>query len=418
VPQETRRRSARRPAASACAVAIAAGLFLLSPRPPDTPYWKAFYVVLSEHLGYVYSIDSPRFVNLAREPWHLLDRRERRQSRPLYIFTASMLRACLAPLFPEHATGILLLDPAYAAFVVANFVVLCIAMLAFQGLFPDPAWPFGVFATSLLLIANDVVKLFFWTPHTQVFNVLAPVVAMLCCRWLVSHPAIRPRTLLILGLGLGALALYYGSFLLLLPATVAAVALGRARATEPLPRFLTQLCALSIGFVIAPLVWTAIVVAVAGEFYSDEIARFRQFVWILDAWRAGVLGQEGHFAALLFVRSSAVALWFSAALAVVLACIARSAAVRPAEVIREHGPTLAAAAITFAAALPFFALLGTYGPRLSWNFVPPVLAVVAATGSTVRSRLRPLAGRVLDVGLALAVVTWLAYEVAKRGPWY
>jgi hypothetical protein len=373
--------------------------------------------VLSEHLGYIENIDSPRFVNLAREPWHLLDRREERQSRPLYIVTASLLRACLAPLFPEHPKGVLLLDPAYAAFVVANFVVLWMAMLAFQGLFPDPAWPFGVFTTSVLLVANDVVKLFFWTPHTQMFNVLAPVVAMLSCRWLLSHPAIRASRLLILGLGLGALTLFYGSFLVLLPATLAALAIARARATLPLPNVLTQLGGLSIGFVIAPLAWILTVIALAGEFYSDEIGRFSQFVWILRAWRAGILEKVSLWAMLQFVRASAQALAFPLALAGTIAFVARSVGIRPLEVVREHGPTLTAAAITFTAELAFFALLGAYNPRLSWNLVPPVLAVAAGIGSTLRSRVRPPPGRVLDASVALAVVTWLAFTVAKRGPW-
>jgi hypothetical protein len=35
-----------------------------------------------------------------------------------------------------------------------------------------------VVSVGLLLVTNDISKAFFWSPHTQMFNVLVPVMAV------------------------------------------------------------------------------------------------------------------------------------------------------------------------------------------------------------------------------------------------
>jgi len=413
-----RRRSGRRPIASAFAIVLVAVLFLLAPppRPSDNPRVTLSYVALTPHMGFVLGWDANRFMLLAREPWRLLEPREQRQSRPLYVATAAFLRLFVAPFEPERTRHVVR-EPAWVVYVAMNFVVLLLAVLAFQALFPDSAWPLGIFMTSLLLVANDVVKAFFWTPHTHMFNMLVPAATMVCCRRLYLNPAIRPRALLLLGLGGGTLTLYYGSFTVLLPAAIAALSFGRARATTARPSLLAQIGALGLGFVAVPLAWIVTVTVLAGEFYSEEITHYRQFVWIFHAWNAGRLERTVARLMSAFMRASAEALWFPFTLAVAAACIGRLGRVRAADVTREHRPTLVAAAITFVCAFAFLGLLGTYAVRLSWSLAPPVLALVAAIGATTRSRLPARDRLLVDVGLVLAVVGWLAYGIAKRGPY-
>ena len=54
--------------------------------------------------------------------------------------------------------------------------------------------------------------------------------------------------------------------------------------------------AVSVGFALFPATWWLVVTAVTGEFYSAEVTRFRQFVWIADAGncRVQAVSREGR----------------------------------------------------------------------------------------------------------------------------
>ena len=64
---------------------------------------------------------------------------------------------------------------AYIAYVLLNAFVVLAALLVFHrlvaGWVTRAVW---LVALASFLLANDVVKAFFWTPHTQMFHVLLP----------------------------------------------------------------------------------------------------------------------------------------------------------------------------------------------------------------------------------------------------
>lgn len=404
-----------RPVASAAVIVVLAVLFLLSPRPkPDEyPGVSLNYIALTEHAGFVLNWDSPDFLALAREPQRLLNPREPRQSRPLYVIAAAGLARVVALVLPVH-TSPSLLGAEYVAFVAINFLAVWLSMLGFQSLFRNSSWPLGVFLASTLLAANDVVKQFFWTPHTQMFNIFVPVYAMTLCDWLVSAPIVRARNLVLLGFCSGTLVLLYGSFAAVLPAVILALWFGRRLAWAELK---SSAGSFAVVFLLPTIAWMLLVRAVTGEFYSHEVGKFRQFVWIVDFWRLGVLTKFGPFVAWVFVRSTIAALWFPCALAALATVAARQFGVTRVDVWREYRPILLAVLMTLVCLFPFFALLGTYATRLSWNFVPPVLAVALAAASMTRERVPVGAARWFDIVTVGIVLAWSACEVGKRGPW-
>src|SRR5262249_55062909 len=71
--------------------------------------------------------------------------------------------------------------PGYAAYAILNFLILCATFYCLlqivQNDANDRASALHIVLASLglLVVANDVTKAFFWSPHTQMFNVFIPV---------------------------------------------------------------------------------------------------------------------------------------------------------------------------------------------------------------------------------------------------
>jgi 4-amino-4-deoxy-L-arabinose transferase-like glycosyltransferase len=64
----------------------------------------------------------------------------------------------------------------------------------------------------LLLVGNDVTKAFFWSPHTQLFNVLVPVLALNATLRVLDGAAFDRTFALGLGLAVGLGLTAYGVF--------------------------------------------------------------------------------------------------------------------------------------------------------------------------------------------------------------
>jgi hypothetical protein len=355
------------------------------------------------------------FQRLAARPTALLEPGSPRQSRPLPIFTAHVLTRALWPLFPRPPAA-LAVDPTYLPFLIMNFVTLIAAVLLYLRLFGEPGWSFAVMATSTLLVANGIVRTYFWSPHTQLSNVLMPVLAMTYCRW----PLLRPDASWHLLAGLaclgGALVLYYGSFVLLLPSLAAGVLIARRRsaASDGNARLLGRLAVVLGGFALVPFAWWLIVTIVAGRFQIDETGD-RWFVWLIDAWMRGprtfafmVRGQLW-----LFAQHCAAVAWFPLALSAGAAAAALLVGVRVAEWVRIHSATIVPAGVTLGLTLLFFGLQGWYLPRFAWNVVPPILVVTAVLLSAVRQQVGRRGGALLACVVAAAVVGWTVHELRR-----
>src|ERR1019366_10797319 len=73
--------------------------------------------------------------------------------------------------------------PAYLAYIALNIAILLAAFFVLRlivrpWMSHDGATRIIIAASGLVLIAYDVVKAFVWSPHTQMFNILVPVLAL------------------------------------------------------------------------------------------------------------------------------------------------------------------------------------------------------------------------------------------------
>ena len=122
-----------------------------------------------------------------------------RQSRPALVLAAAALALPLSPLAdlakrsgvtatrPDIAQtridDALARDfPGFLAYALLNvgFMLACFALFQRIGDVEAPNPPLGVIfiAVAMLLAACDLMKPYFWSPHNQLSNILAPVLAV------------------------------------------------------------------------------------------------------------------------------------------------------------------------------------------------------------------------------------------------
>jgi hypothetical protein len=395
-------------------------------------------VHLAGPFGLSLNCDSPQFMALSREPSALLEPENVRQSRPGMIVAAALLQAPLSWLLPSNGlparsieAGIynpeIIADsfrrelPAYTAYILLNvvlllasFYVLCLIVRPGRG--RDVALGLVLGASGIVLIANDVTKAFVWSPHTQMFNILVPLLAlyMTLRAWqgAMNDRAFAVGAGLITGLGI----LTYPVFVVI-PACVVPLAVyllwrDRAPATPVLLNLLLLLLALSgVPF----LIWYLFVIEVVGDFFQAEMA-IGEVVWMAESWAKGVD---------VFIADWLEKAWkliaFAAPQAIAVAVLAAWLAIwafidpRARAVVRAVAPVALAAAYVSVAVLGFYTCVGWTVDRLGYPIIPAFLGAVAVAATLMAQHLERRT--VFAAGCVLIAVAQIIYVAAKEGPW-
>ena len=380
-----------RPLVHACLAGIVALLFLLRPIPPPSRPWCTFETLrVGRWLYYRLDFDSPVFLDIAYEPAFLfIDHGEWRirQARPLYPLLASALTPVASRIPGLRDMNI---HPAYPAFVVLNLATLAAALWVFTSLVGSSprAWVLGTLL-GVLLFSNDVAKVYTWTPHQQLFNILEPLV----CAWLLRHVACRPTISAarvgVYGIAAGTALLAYGSFSLLLPAILIGLA-ARAWNGEPVGRLAAAGVLGVVGFVLPLSSWVVFMHRRAGGFFLHEVGACRDFVWMVDAWRrAGAPGFARAFATNsanffgTFTHERIIPFFVGAT----AATLSSTAWRRTRVAVRDRRATLLACLVAAALNFFFFWFIGNpcfcYGPRLTFTVLPALLAGAATVLAAV-----------------------------------
>ena len=398
---------------------------------------------------------------LARDPSGLLFHPNSRQSRPGLILLASLIQAPLSlivtpdgPPVPVYqglynplavARSFTRDQPAYLAYILLNIVILLASFHALRAVFErhvpirNGATMVIVVATGLLLIANDVTKAFFWSPHTQMFNILVPVLAVYATQRVIAEQRIARGFALGMGalVGLGMTA--YPFFVvivacMLLPAIVYLVRAASATARngdlrrdlkhEPkhdLGRDLASLAILLTLSAVPSALWYFAVQMTTGRFFSAELD-LRPVVWMKDALEQGVgtlLAQWFDYlhqflvlaAPQAFALAAIVVLLIATVVGVVMRC--RVAPMNLWNAIAMIGIGL----YVSCAVLGFYTCVGWVADRLAYPAIPPLLVAAGVVAVLIAQRL-PASSRTVFAGVYLLVaVGQMIYEVAKIGPW-
>ena len=389
-------------------------LLLAQPSPPPPP----FNGCLFEYPGlrgfrHFLNCDSPEYLGLAQDP-SLVWTHGILQGRPLSFglpwAVAQLLR--LVP-FLETSGPYTPYAREFTAFVLINLFALTAALVCFTRLLE---WGTGVrpgielLLSLVVLAANDVTKLFFWTPHTQIFILLVPCLTMyLSFRLLTRGAPLGATHALLAGLGLGIGALLYGAFLI--------PALAIASIHVLIFRRVWPAVLVCVAALLPYALWAATVYALIGSFHNHEDNMYRHFLWMADcakvslascvpATRDNVLTLFGMAAPILVVPA-------------VLAVLLRLARyIWPGDGHPAPSPALGRAiAFTLGTITLFLLLMGRYAPRLCWFLVPPILLMIAFELQALRLSHPRARLRGLNVSIALACVTYVALLAARQGPY-
>ncbi|MDD5528127.1 MAG: hypothetical protein PHO56_04105 [Patescibacteria group bacterium] len=269
-------------------------LIIAGPLVPDDQQLKQ--CVVNFHLpigGLSMNCDSPEFLRLATDPQYLFEPKNDRQSRPGYIVLPWLVSRPFAPLTvlaekvgfqamrqtpPRFIRPLADYFPAYAGYVLLDIFFLWLAARLFWSLFADAEKKISltVFVFSLFFIANSIFYHYFWSPHTQVFNIFAPVF----CVWaaIKAHQggeSLRKNFFLLSFLaGLGVLA--YQTFILFFPA----VLFGEWLREKKLSRASLLRYLISFILVILPsIIWYYAVIWKTGSYYQHELQTYNYGIW-------------------------------------------------------------------------------------------------------------------------------------------
>ena len=435
---------------------IALGLvmlgLLIGPRVADKDQVEhcVVNVDLPGPFGLSLNCDSPEFMRLANNPSALLESNNTRTSRPAMILAASGIAATVAPLVPKPATiasaaarkdidparvasAMATMGAAYAAYLILNLLILSGAFLIMRQIMiegavagvrsdhvPQSGLSHAVTGFGLLLISNDVVKAFVWSPHTQMFNILAPILCIwiLWMSWndrLVGRWQAFPFAL---GIGFGVAA--YATFSIGLICMLAPWLVRQWMRGFPagLPRPALHAAALA-GIALLPSVtWYLFVKITTGAFYVHE-AKFNQVIWIADAWRDGPLTfLSAWLGNVLDLTMMALPQLLSIAAASAWTIIMLRRSEQPIlPTFKAAGPVLVFCGVVAALFLAFYATVGFIRPRLAFGVIPPfvvaagILALVAMRSVPARD------SRTLGAGYAAIGSIAAAVTVVKDGPW-
>lgn len=389
----------------------------------------AMDLTLYGHFHAVLNYDSPWFLKDAYQPIELLTPKNRLQTRPGLVLVVAGLAKIVSPLHSQimrifRASGGYIPKDyfiPYFLFVLMNFLILLLSFYSYLRLVPPANGPnlVGVSLIGCLLIFNDVIKAFLLTPHTQLFNLLVPLVCLYALQQVKDHGLFDQGRLFVLAflVGLGVTA--YATFVLFLPAICIGLIWVIVRDKVKINlRMAGKLILVAALTVLPYLTWMFYVRQVSGSFYSMEVATQKQFVWILPLLRSNPL---------LALRDLAFKFWlqvrYAAAQAVVLPIILGVVTIVTLD--QQHGLVdrlkhwkqfPLAALMVSALFLFFFAIDGEVTGRTAFPAIPPL---IAGTTVVVIGMLRDAAPlrRKLGNGLIILLVLWQGWAtLSKIGP--
>lgn len=361
-------------------------------RPEKSPYEYDYkFIQLNKHMGIIASLDAFDFIGAAIQPSYLLEPGYFRQSRPLYILIGSALGYSifygtypLHPLFDkilmksvslkhndtEREKGILYFC-FYAGYVLFNVLILLASLYLFEkSLNPlnnSRLNGYGIYLLMLfLLAANGQTKYFLFTPHQQLFNILIPLLSI--------HIGLRFREISYSSLNLitflsGIALLIYGNCLLLF-ATIICMYIYTAlkKGASNLKKEAWNIIKLSFLFALPTIIWMLILRLNHVAFYSAEVAKYRQFVWIIDCIKISPsylrlqLGTNIY----LFIQTFGVLLFPSSILIISILSIF----IKHRAIPKLRDEDLRIPALISILYFLFFLWLGFYADRLTFGLTP------------------------------------------------
>jgi hypothetical protein len=398
---------------------------LVGPRVPSSDQQKECVrnLKLAGPFGLSLNCDSGVFIADTHEPVKLLEPSSKRQSRPGIIFATHLVSIPLRPVnLLVHRFFSVRADSAYStklaqfadsapellAYVLVNvallFLGVSVLLLLWNVTGPVPV---ALLPLAFLVVANDMVKAFFWSPHTQLFNIVVPLIATWLAVRAWQNDLIYERRAYWIAAGLSLGQTAYATFVVTLAALILPSIVRHYRDKQV---YLRAVVIASIFF-LPTVLWMAIVYAQTGQagYYTHETQQYAQVVWIFD--------HDPLEVPVIFLRhfGRVLKLFWGNNWLLFLATLALFALARARNVFEAQDTAVVLSACAVSAAMAFFwALVGFHPWRMAFTLLPPFFVIAGLSVLRLFERTRHTA--VLSFATYAGVGLWAIWTVAKYGP--
>lgn len=317
--------------------------------------------------------DSPIFLLDAQHPTRFINGASMYQDRPIYSLINNLLftfaKQLHLPLHPfaysgsDEITTTYYLEN-YAIFILENLLILSFAIfialslvsqLHYQSKASEGISKLLSVAVVAILSMNKITHDFFWSPHTQMFNVLLPCILLavaMNAKWISDKSAILKFVVL------SILILSYPLCIILIP--LLAISYIKSRSAKQL----LWLVASVIPYFSLPILITNL----GGKYQNIGTRDYRQFVWILDGIRnhdlvsTSILNFSSYLSTFPKIVLFTVLIYWS----YFLYAYFRNSRNTEKFIQRTH---LSRVLIGFLTYFLFLYAMGYYSPRLTWGLV-------------------------------------------------
>ena len=245
-------------------------------------------VNVTESLNVLINCDSALFMKDADQPTRLVNGQSGYQDRPLNAITAHAISGFISALgitnqqltvTGNSGSSYTYSTNIYIAYILINLLVLILAISLLFKVYiqykPEISLrnlnESNVIALNLLLLVglNEITKTFFWTPHSQLFNLLFPALSIYLLSKVYKTRSIKDYAVKVISIVI--LTFFYPLFLILI-----LILLLYKNVKLPFKIVASLFAAISY------FSYPSLVELLGGKFRNPQIDEFRQFYWPFD----------------------------------------------------------------------------------------------------------------------------------------
>jgi hypothetical protein len=239
--------------------------------------------------------DSAVFMRDAQNPLRLFDGQSVYQDRPAHAVLVWIVGNVLKVInFPNEIRSIIgnagLATPYesiyYVSYLGINLLIILTAallgvsfVLKNRVLNPFEKGYLLPVLVTLVITANELTKSFFWTPHSQMFNILLPIEALFL---LSKRKSVASRGIFLLTCSLVSVQMFFYPLFGILFAILFFSAYSK---------FLIRV-SLIAPFALVYIIYPKALNLVGGDYTNFVVERYRQYVWINDSIKTGTLTED------------------------------------------------------------------------------------------------------------------------------
>ena len=332
--------------------------------------------------------DSQYFLLDSQNPLRLFRDQTPLQDRPLHTFIVFIISKVFGFIgIPPGATTYLGEDSIpqtynimnYGIFIAINAAILTATILivlrvmlksdAIRGQF----FKVSILLAILLITQNPITREYFWTPHSQIFNLLIPAILFY---FVQKDFKLNTRRFYIIFFIVSLSLLAYPTFIILLPVffLITWKSLGKLYAL------------LILASLIPKFLWPIILNALGGQYVDWPVVGHRRFIWVLDSYKSKSLVQDLGTNLSAFMNSLPW-LWVIITLFILLIGLLYLINVRYT-VARTTRSDLISSAVAFFSYLFGMILNGEYGPRFTIGVVVLLSLLILNEVSALSTKLK------------------------------